>query len=271
MKLGICSEQTDNLNAGCTAQEYGEAEEYLVELCGDARHVISPPSDSFSSMTTSAGEITTVVESSAATTGTSTSDSDAGWVEEETMTMTVSLLPTPASSNAAESALTVSEGFEATATEVGEESGAQESDLASASNSRANATSTQTPSVAPTAAPTHLSRLSLSAKIALAAGIPCGALFLVGVVAGVRLVSKRKKITAANEVTGNIAKAEACGRKGCGRELDGADTPRHEMETDGNRIELHVSVERHELDASDFTCGGLKPHSENTSGPVELP
>ena len=235
----------DVLDEECEAKDFEDAEDYVEGLCGsgtvrgrNGRDRVDSGEDISVSSTALAGE-TAMLET------TSTSGHDSEWAAEETMTMNTSLQPTPASSdsnNAAVSSRTGSEASEAT-TEAGSQSRAHNSALASTSETNVTPTS----SALPTQTQTSARRLSPSAKIALAAGIPCGALFLVVLGAGVRLVSKRRKVTKANEITRSQTRPDKDGAMGLERELDGFDTSRHEMETDGNRAELHVSVGRHEM------------------------
>jgi len=254
--LGACSDVEagrDVLDEGCEAKDFEDAEDYLVGLCGSGSvrgggggggGGISSEDISVSS-TASAGETTMLETTGGESMRTSATGHDSGWAAVETMTMTASLQPTPASSNsnnAAVSSRTGSEASEAT-TEAGSQSRAHNSALASTSETNITPTS----SALPTQTQTSARRLSPSAKIALAAGITCGALFLVVFGAGVRLVSKRRNVTKANEITCSQTRPDNDGAMGLERELDGFDTSRHEMETDGNRAELHVSVERHEM------------------------
>lgn len=246
--LGKCGDEEvgrDVLDEGCEAKDFEDAEDYVEGVCGsgsvrgrNGRGGGFSSEDISVSSTASAGE-TTMLET------TSTSGHDAGWTAEETMTTTTSLQPTPASSdsmNAAVSLRTGGEASEAT-TEAGSQSRAHNSALASTSETKITPTSSALPPQTHTSA----RRLSPSAKIALAAGIPCGALFLVIFCASVRLVSKRRNVTKVKEITRSQTRPNKDGEKGLERELDGFDTSRHEMETDGNRAELHVSVERHEM------------------------
>jgi len=235
----------DVLDEECEAKDFEDAEDYVEGLCGsgtvrgrNGRGRVDSGEDISVSSTASAGGTTTLET-------TSTSGHDSGWAAEETMIMTASLQPTPASSdsnNAAVSSRTVSEASEAT-TEAGSQSRAHNSALASTSETNVTPTS----SALPTQTQTSARRLSPSVKIALAAGIPCGALFLVVFGAGVRLVLKRRKLTKANEITRSQTRANKDRAMGLERELDGFDTSRHEMKTNGNRAELHVAVERHEM------------------------
>ncbi|KAH6883391.1 hypothetical protein BKA58DRAFT_448178 [Alternaria rosae] len=254
--LGACGDvEADGavMDAGCGAQDFEDAEVYLGGLCGSGsvrgggdgvRNGVSSESLPVSATTSSAGETSMLETTGGESMKMSMSQGDEGWVVVETM---ITNVPTPATSNnAAVSSRIVSEAPGTTTTEIYSESRAQDSALASTSNMDVTPTLSARPKQTQTQ--TSARRLSSSAKVALAAGVPCGVIFFVGIAAGVRMLSLRRKVKEANEVTCNQIRPNKDGEKSLERELDGFDTSRHEMETDSNRVELHVAVETHEME-----------------------
>jgi hypothetical protein len=99
---------------------------------------------------------------------------------------------------------------------------------------------------------THSEGLSSGAKIGLAAGIPCGILFLIAIGAGAYLFLKRSKTKAVNKTMRSQSLQAQAGRTLQARELDNIGTMRQEMETPANITELpdkftRPGCTRHEL------------------------